>query len=197
METFIFKGRINYEIHEIGQGIIFENSDIKIEAHKMAHGAECFSYSFIEKEKLRLDSKKLKKLKLPNSPILKNLQQGKDITFNGKKIKAPSVSYHQPQRKATIILDTSMNDSAIIAAKDADVLICESSYTKEEEERAKERDHLTATDAATIAKKAKVKTLYLTHLSQRYEAIPHIIEKEAKKIFKNTKLAKDLLIVEI
>jgi len=197
METFIFRGKIDYEIHEISEGAIFENREIAIEAHKMSHGAECFSYSFIEKEKIRLDRVKLKKLKLPNSPLLKDLQQGKDIVFNGKKIKASSIIYKQPQRKITIILDTGMTENAIRASKDADILICEASYTKEEQERAIDYNHLTAAEAATIAKKAKAKTLYLTHLSQRYEVIPHVIEKEAKKVFKNTKLAKDLLVIEI
>ena len=56
--------------------------------------------------------------------------------------------------------------------------------------------HLTAKDAATIAKKAKVKSLILTHLSQRYEHNPKIILNEAKKVFKNTKLVKDFDIVE-
>lgn len=197
LETFIFVGKLDYEIHEISEGKIMETKDFLVEAHSMSHGTECFSYSFIEKEKTRLDKKKIAKLKLPNSPILKDLQSGKDVTFNGKKIKAKDVTYTQPQRKITIILDTSMSDNTIKAAKDSDILICEANYTKDEEQRAEDRDHLTAEQAASIAKKAKAKSLYLTHLSQRYEHNPQLIEKEAKKVFKNTKLANDLDIIEI
>jgi ribonuclease Z len=197
LDTFIFQGKLDCEVHEISSGKVFEDKDILIEAHEMVHGTQTFSYSFIEKAKRRLDKAKLKKLKLPNSPLLRDLQQGKDINFKGKKIKAKDVSYNQPQRKITIIMDTKMNENAINAAKEADILISEASYMKDEQQRATEREHLTASDAATIAKKAKAKTLYLTHLSQRYEGIPHIVEKEAKKIFKNTKLAKDLDTIEI
>jgi len=197
LETFVFFGKINIEVHEISPGKVLETKDFLIEATPLEHGPACLAYSFIEKEKIRLNKNKLKKLKLPNSPLLKNLQQGKDITFNGKKIKASSVSYHQPQRKITVVLDTRMTENTIKAAKDADILVCESSHDAAREEEAYQYHHLTSKQAATIAKKAKAKSLYLTHLSQRYEHNSHIIEKEARKVFKNAKLAKDLMAVEI
>jgi ribonuclease Z len=51
---------------------------------------------------------------------------------------------------------------------------------------------MTSIDAATIAKKAKVKALILTHLSQRYEGIPKIILNEAKEIFEDVIIPEDL-----
>lgn len=197
LETFVFFGKIDYEIHEITSSKVFETKDFIIEAERMVHGPECLAYSFIEKAKTRLDKKKIKKFKLPNSPLLRDLQQGKDIVFNGKKIRAKDVIYSQPQRKITIILDTRMNENAVKFAKDADILICESSHDAAREEEAYEYNHMTSAQAATIAKKAKVKNLYLTHLSQRYDANQSVIEKEAKKIFKNSKLANDLDVIEI
>jgi ribonuclease Z len=196
-ETFVFFGKINIEINEVQPGKVLETKDLLIEAAAMEHGSNCLAYSFIEKEKIRLDKKKLKKLKIPNSPLIGELQAGKDIVFNGKKIKAKSISYIQPQRKITIILDTRINEIAPKFAKDADVLIVESSHEASREEEAYEFHHLTSNQAATIAKKAKAKALYLTHLSQRYEYKEKKLEQEAKKIFKNSKLAKDLMVVEI
>lgn len=192
----LFKIKIQTKIHE-SQEVVFENSEFKIESLPMQHGTPSLAYSFIIKDKLRLDRSKLKKLKLPNSPILKSLQEGKDITFNGKKIKASQVSYLEKGRKVTFILDTLPNENAIKLAKDSDLLICESTFSKEDAEQAKEHMHLTAEQAATIAKKSNSKKLILTHISQRYEAIPRIIEKEAKKIFKNTSLVKDFDSLEL
>ena len=54
-----------------------------------------------------------------------------------------------------------------------------------------EYNHLTAKDAATIARRAKVEQLILTHISERYEYNLQVIEKEAKKTFKNSKVVKD------
>ena len=51
--------------------------------------------------------------------------------------------------------------------------------------------HLTSSDAATIAKRAKVKKLILTHISHRYEKHYSKVLNEARKIFKNTTLAED------
>jgi ribonuclease Z len=197
LRMFIFEGAIDYEIHEISSETAFENSDFKIEAKELSHSTKCLAYSFVEKDKLRLKKDKIKKLKLPNSPLLKEIQQGKDITLNGKKIKAKSLTYLQEGRKVSLVLDTSYNESIPIFVKNSNILIAESTYSSEEAELAKEKMHLTTKDAATIAKKAKAEQLYLVHLSQKHEHLPNLIEKEAKSIFKNTKVAKDLDIIEI
>ncbi|MCA9485443.1 MAG: ribonuclease Z [Nanoarchaeota archaeon] len=191
------KIKIKTKIKEISGGKIFENSEFYLQAESMQHDTPALAYSFVIKEKLRLDRKKLAKLKLPNSPILKDLQEGKDITYEGKKIKSKEVSYIEPARKVTIILDTLFNEKAIELAKDSDLLVCESSFSKEESALAKERKHLTSIDAATIAKKSKSKVLVLTHISQRYDYNNKIILDEAKKIFKNTRIVKDLDKIEI
>lgn len=197
IQELIARFKIDIRVHEVQDSIFIENKEFFIETKAMNHDSPCNAYSFVIKDKIRLDRKKLKKLKLPNSPLLGQLQAGKDITLNGKKIKAKSVSYLEPGRKVSIIMDTSLNDNAIKIASNSDVLISESSFAAEEKERALERKHLTSEDAATIAKKSKSKKLILTHLSQRYEFNPKIIEKEAKKVFKNVSLAKDFDVVEI
>jgi ribonuclease Z len=192
----LFKIKIKTQVEEVFSKF-FESDDFYLEAYSMKHDTPCNAYSFVIKDKYRLDPAKLKKLKLPNSPILKKLQAGEDIVHEGKKIKASDVSYLEKGRKITFILDTAYNESAIELAKNSDILICEASFSNEEKSLADERMHLTAEQAATIAKKANVKRLILTHISQRYEHNPKIILEEAKKIFKNTTLAKDFDVVEI
>ncbi len=189
--------KIKLEVHEISSGIVLENKDFLIKAEEMVHGTTTLAYSMIIKDKLRLNKSKIKKLKLPNYPLLGQLQAGKDITFNGKKIKAKSVTYLEKGKKITIILDTKMNDKAIALAKDSNLLIAESTFSAQDEEKAKEYEHLTAKDAATIAKKSKSQFLILTHISSRYEHNLKVIENEAKKVFKNTKVAKDLDSIEL
>lgn len=186
----LFKLKLEIKVHE-GSGKIFEAPDFYLQAEPMKHGIPSQAYSFVIKDKLRIDKKKLKKLNLPNSPLLKKLQEGRDVIINKKKIKASQVTYGEKGRKVTFILDTLMNNNAIKLAKDSDLLICESSFLNKEAALAKEHLHLTAEQAATIAKKAKVKKLILTHISQRYEHNTKPIEQEAKKIFKNVSLAKD------
>ena len=62
---------------------------------------------------------------------------------------------------------------------------------------AESHGHMTCTQAAKIAKKSKSKKLFLTHLSQRYEAIPKKIAEEANEVFKDVVVAEDLMSLEI
>lgn len=182
--------KIDSKTHEVS-GKILENHWLKLESAQMNHGTPTIGFSITLKDKLRLKKDKLKKLKLPNSPIIKPLLKGKDIIHKGKKIKAKDLTYIEKGKKLTIILDTKINANAIKLAKESDLLIIESSFLDIEKEKAQAYKHLTAKQAAEIAKKAKVKALVLTHLSERYEHNPEVIEKEAKSIFKNTRLVKD------
>ena len=140
--------KIRLEINEINNSIVYEDKQIKIESSQMDHGIPTLAYSIIIKDQTRIDKAKLKKLKIPNSPLIGELQKGKDITFNGKKIKSKSVTYTQLGKKVTIILDTAKNQNTIQLAKNSDLLICESTYSADESEQAKEYKHLTTSQAA-------------------------------------------------
>ena len=94
------------------------------------------------------------------------------------------------------MLDTRTCKNCYKAAKNADVLVSESTFSEDLQSKAKEYRHLTAKDAALIAKKSNVKKLILTHFSQRYKDIKEL-EQEAKKYFKNTEAASDLMGKEV
>ena len=124
------------------------------------------------------------------------MQRGRDIVYDNKKIKSKDATYFIKGKKLTIITDTSYCDNCVKLAKDSDLLICESTFSKELKDKAKEYKNLTADDAANIAKKSRSKELILTHFSQRYRDANPLI-KEAKKIFKNTVEARDFMKVEV
>ena len=189
-------GKIKVNIHEIEKGIFFENNKFQLEAMPLKHSTYTLAYIFKEKDKLRIDKQKIKKLGL-KGPVIGELQKGKDIMVEGKKIKAKDVSYMQEGKKIAFIMDTALCDNCFKAAENSDILISEATYTKDLEAKAAEYLHLTASQSAQIAKKAKAKELWLTHISQRYEDIPHVILNEAKKVFKNSHLAEDLTRIEI
>ncbi len=190
-EQIFGKFEINLEINELSPGQIIKEKEFIIETSAMSHGIPTLAYSFIIKDKIRLDKNKIKKLKLPSPELFGQLQQGKDIIIGSKKIKAKNYIYEEKGKKITIILDTEINENAIKLAKDSDLLITDSSYIEETLQQAKEYQHLTASQAAAIAKKSKVKKLILTHISQRYQHKEKVVLAEAKKVFKNSIIAKD------
>jgi ribonuclease Z len=196
LHMFFFVGDLKINIHEIDKKDFFECNKFKLEAYPLKHSTASIAYVFKEKDRLRIDKNKLKKLKL-KGPIIGELQKGKDITVGSKKIKAKNMTYLQKGKKITFIMDTALVPECYDAAEDADILVSEATYTKELKEKAAEYLHLTSEQAAQIAKKSKAKELWLTHISQRYEAIPQVILNEAKKVFKNSHLAEDLMRIEL
>ncbi|MCK9569187.1 ribonuclease Z [Candidatus Pacearchaeota archaeon] len=189
LKTFAFQKNFEIKIEEVS-GKFFETEDFYLEAEKMTHGVPCNAYSFVKKSLLRIDKKKLDKTGLAG-PIVKKLKEGKDVVFNGKKFLAKNLTYKEEGKKISFVFDTSFNEKIVPFIKDSDLLICESTFGDELENKAEEYKHLNAKKTAEIAKKSKSKKLILTHISQRYSKNPKTILDSAKKVFKNSVLAKD------
>jgi ribonuclease Z len=162
----------------------------------MTHGVPCNAYNFVKKSLLRIDKKKLEKIKL-SGPIVAKLKEGKDVVFNGKKFLAKNLTYKGEGKKISFVFDTSFNEKIVPFVKNSDLLICESTFGDELKDKAEEYKHLNAKKTAEIAKKSKSKKLILTHISQRYSKNPKMILDSARKIFKNSILAKDFDKLEV
>lgn len=187
---------IKYKIIEITKQKFFENQDFYIEALGLNHGVPCLGYSLVQKDKRKINLKYLKKFKLQKHPILKQLQQGKSITWKKNKISAKDATEIIPGKKITIIADTAYCSNAVKLAKNSNLLICESTHSDKLKEKSERYKHMTSKQAAEIAKKSGSEKLILTHFSQRYKTT-NVLVKEAKTIFKNTKAAKDFLTVSL
>lgn len=194
---FMYFNKVKIEVKEIDSGVFFENKEFKLEAIRMKHGAPCLAYSFSERERRRIKPEFVKKVP---GVLLGQLQRGKNIKFNGKSISSSKATYIISGKKITFILDTLYNENCIKIAKDSDILISESTFlASAHPDKASEREHLTSEQAGLIAKRAKVKKLFLTHISQRYaqKNEQQKILDEAKKVFKNSELAKDFMKIVI
>jgi ribonuclease Z len=189
---------LDVNVHEVRNGIIFDGDDFQIESFEVDHDCAAVGYSFIVKEKSRLDRDKLAKMKLPNSPLLGELAKGKVVVIAGKKVDGKKFLYREEGRKVSFVMDTRYNDEIVKAVKGADLLVCESTFSAEESsELLGERAHLSSVEAAKIAKRGKVKGLVLVHLSQRYDGIPKVILGEAKTVFESVVIPEDLESVEL
>jgi ribonuclease Z len=189
-------GNFKIKISEAKSKFIDEK-DFSVSAFPLSHGIHCNGYCFTEKDKIRIDKQKLAKLKIPNTSLLAKLQQGKDISYNGKKFRAKDLTYKEAGRKICVVMDGIYDPKTAEYVKNADMLIIESAYSDELKDLAREHQHRTAKQAAEIAKKARVKQLILTHLSERYDKDKGKILNEAKKIFKNSVIAEDLKSFEV
>jgi len=200
LEEFIgvltIKRKFKIVVKEVS-GKFFEAPDFYLEAEKMEHGIPTNAYNFVKKGQIRIDKSKLKKLKIPAGPHLQKLKQGKNMRYKNKKYLAKNLTFRENDLKMSFVMDTLVNKKMVGFVKGADLFVCESSFGEELEAHAKKHMHMTSKQAAQVAKKAKVKKLILTHISQRYEKNLKIILNPAKKIFKNTSLVEDFDVLEI
>jgi ribonuclease Z len=125
---------------------------------------------------------------------VRELEAKGSLLINGKTVQLEDVSYFRKGDIFAIVIDTLPCPGASQAAKDATLFLCESTYLKEHEHLAKEYHHMTAEQAAHIAKKAEAKLLVLTHFSARYQELDGF-EKEARAIFPQTIVADDLKVI--
>jgi len=195
LRTFIFKQRVKVVLKEMKKSV--KEKNFLVEAFKLNHGCPCFGYSFKEKDKRKIDMHALRRFGIKPGPVIGMLKKGKSIKVGNKIIRANDVTYIKKGRKVSIILDTALCSNCYKLARDANILICEATYSHELKDKAAEYKHLTAKQAAIIAKKARAKKLILTHISQRYEKENKKILLEAKKIFKNTLLAHDFMKISV
>jgi len=195
LSGIIMQEKIKYKVKELSSGIFYKNS-FALESTPLNHIIPCLAYSFKEKDRRKINLSYLKKFNLIQHPLLGDLQKGKNIVYKGKKILASKATNIIPGKKITIIMDTAPTKSAVKIARNSDILITESTWSKDLEKFVIKRKHLTAELAAKMAKQANAKKLILTHFSQRYNDIKQL-ETEARKIFKNTILAEDFMQISI
>ncbi|MBI2656346.1 ribonuclease Z [Candidatus Woesearchaeota archaeon] len=195
-EAFVFDKRLDFVVKEAKSGIFFENNDFQLEAYQLEHGIETLGYRFVEKDKRKIDMKKVKKFDIPIGPLLGKLQQGITIEHNGKKIVPDDVTYVEDGKKLSYITDTVLCDACHKIAEDADLLICEATYSSKLVGKSEEYGHMTAKQAAQLANKSNAKQLVLIHFSARYKNTQEL-EEDARNIFDNVICAKDFMKIEL
>ena len=118
------------------------------------------------------------------------LQKKGVVEIDGKKIVVDDVSLPKPGQAVAFVMDTRPCAAAVELSRDTDMLICESTYLSSEAQEAHDHGHMTAADAARIAKEAGARRLILTHFSQRYQSTDPFVD-EARAIHADALCAKD------
>jgi ribonuclease Z len=177
------------------EGVIFENKILAVAARRLDHSLESWGYRFQEKDGVTMLPEKLKALGIFGKDIGKLKAEGK-FEINGKAVTLAEVSVFKKGLSAAFVMDTGVCDAAYELARDVDFLICESTYLAAETAEAVKNGHLTAAQAAEIARAANAGKLVLTHFSQRYNSIEDFV-REAEQVHENTIAVRDGEQVEI
>ena len=169
----------------------FDFDGYSIEAFRVNHNVICYGYNIVVNRQPKFDPERAKELNIPLK-FWNPLQKGNTCEEDGK-VYTPDMVLGGGRKglKVTYCTDSRPTDFIVENAKNADLFICEGMYGEADKiEKAKEHKHMTFKEAATMAKDADVKELWLTHYSPSLNR-PKDFAKEATDIFKNTVISKD------
>jgi len=198
----ILRFGLTFEVNvsEIKPGLIYKHPKFQVFAQRSEHSTESFSYVFEEAEKPgKFNTRKALKLGVPEGPLWSKLQHGMKIVSpkSGGIVRPEQVL--GPSRKGKrigISGDTRPSQKLKAFFDRCDVLIFDSTYSDEHSENARENMHSTSREAATLARKARVKKLILTHFSARYRNVSTLV-RQARAVFPDSIAARDGMVYDI
>ena len=176
------------------EGVIATTDSFRLEARRLDHLVPAIGYRLVEPDGRRMLSDELAARGISGPDVGRLRREGRIITAAGESVTLDEVSEPRVGQKFAFVMDTRLCDAAFELADQADMLVCEATFADADARLAQEYGHLTARQAGRIAHEAGVRTLVLTHFSQRYESDnSNMIREEAAASFRgNLVLARDL-----
>ena len=200
----VSESRLSYPLKFVelrDDGEIFSDKTFTVYTKKLNHKIACFGYRVVEHDHPgELQVEKLRAAQVPSGPIYGQLKAGKVVELPDGRVLDGHDFIGAPQkgRVITIISDTRHTPAAIELAKNADVLIHEGTFAKDETKMARSYYHSTSGQAVMTAKKAHAKKLLLTHISARYTGkAAYQLAYQVRDIFPATRVVNDFDIVDV
>jgi ribonuclease Z len=171
------------------EGLVHEDGHFRIEARYLQHGIENLGWRIKESDIRKFDRTKLDAAGV-KGPNVRLLEEKGELSIEGRRVLLRDVSHVQQGDVLAVAIDTLPCQAAIDLARGAKLFLCESTYLESHRDLAEKHLHLTAKQAAEMAKAAGAEMLVLTHFSARYQD-SELFLKEAKPVFSNTFVAED------
>ncbi|RII08744.1 Ribonuclease BN [Streptomyces sp. YIM 130001] len=141
---------------------------------KLSHPVESYGYRLEEPDGRRILPERLREHGISGPDVGRLQREG---VLDG--VTLDEVSAPKPGQRFAFVMDTRLCDGVHTLAEGCDLLVIESTFLDADAQLAADHGHLTATQAATVARDAGVRHLVLTHFSQRYPD-PEAFGREAR-----------------
>jgi ribonuclease Z len=175
------------EINEVKGGDVLRRGPYGIRVVPVEHRVNAVAYVLEEDDRPgRFNLEKARALGVIEGPDFGKLQRGEAVKARDGQAVQPGdvLGASRAGRKLVVSGDTRPCPALVQASNGADLLIHESTFSDDEQERALETKHSTAREAGRVAREADVKRLVLTHLSSRHDVDPGPLLQQAKEEFK-------------
>lgn len=155
-------------------GTLADGPPYVLEARRLSHPVESFGYRVTEPDGRRMVPELLARHGIKGPDVGRIQREGRlgDVTLD-------QVSEHRAGQRFAFVMDTRLCSGVDELAEGCDMLVIESTFLDADVRLATDHGHLTAGQAAGVARDAGVRHLVLTHFSQRYSD-PSEFEREAR-----------------
>jgi ribonuclease Z len=160
-------------------GVICETARFRIEAHPLDHTVESWGYRLVEPDTVALLPEKLEALGLRGPVVGQLKRQGFLDLPNGHRLQVAEVGRAKRGGSFALVMDSRPCAGALALAAGVDTLLCEATFLESEAAEAERYGHMTARQAATVAREAGAGLLVLTHFSRRYRQTDGFVQEAA------------------
>ncbi|RST05749.1 ribonuclease Z [Streptomyces sp. WAC05374] len=155
-------------------GVIARTRAYTLDAIRLSHPVESFGYRLTEPDGRRMLPERLAAHGIKGPDVGRIQREG---VLGG--VRLEDVSEVRRGQRFAFVMDTRLCDGVHALAEGCDMLVIESTFLDEDVTLAEDHGHLTAGQAALVAREAGVRHLVLTHFSQRY-GDPDLFEQQAR-----------------
>lgn len=181
--------------------VVHEGDGFYIRAFPLQHTKTCVGYTLEELDRPgEFNPERALELGVPKGPLWGKLQKGECVlSETGNEVKPLDVmGQKRSGRKFSFVTDTQYLPTIAKEVQGSDLLICEGMFSDDCEEQAREKKHMTARQAATIARDANVAKMAMIHYSPRYtDRDLDTLLKQAREVYPSALLTKDRMIFDI
>ena len=189
---------VKFNVIRPEEAVVFENSSLLVRTVPLKHKIPAVGYVFEEKPRLRHIDRAM--CDFHGVPVwaFNAIKAGEDfikpdgtVVANALLTRTPA-----PPRSYAHISDTSYMPGLAEKIKGVDLLFHETTYLQQDADKAKERGHSTAAQAAQVAFDAGAKRLLTGHYSSRYKD-DSLFAEEARTIFPDVITGKEGMKIEV
>lgn len=187
------RSRFDISVKELGDGDVVPFDGYEVHAREIKHTSFNLGYALVEEPRPgRFDKERALELGVPEGRLFSRLQRGEAVETPEGNVVEPEQVLGPSRRGRKVVYsgDAVPCEAMVELAEDADVLVHDSTYASDFD-GANDYGHSTSQQAAFMAKRADVGTLFLTHISPRYTDTKQLLE-EARAVFPDARVATDL-----
>jgi ribonuclease Z len=160
----------------------------RLTALPLWHSIETYGYRLVEPDGRRMLPDRLAAHGI-TGPAVGELQR----TGRAGAVTLAEVSAPKPGQRFAFVMDTGLCDNVYALAEGVDMLVIEATFLAPDADMARMVGHLTAGQAAAVARESGVRTLVLTHFSQRYQEPSRFLDEAREQFAGEIVIAEDLM----